>query len=225
MMKHGHGSAPHSDGQIVVPVFPLPNVYLFPGCVMPLHIFEPRYRAMIDDLLDRPGRMVMGTVLEGRVDGDGNPAVLGIGGLGEIGRHERLPDGRYLIWLVGLGRVRIEEVESPKPYRQVRVEPLRETEVANEREPALRKRVQKALALRCPDFPKLPPDLPLTHLVDLLTQKIQMNSSVMQELFCETNLERRAERVLSEHACHPIAPAPAPDQGGGSDSGPSISGS
>jgi ATP-dependent Lon protease len=224
-MKPGHGSSSRSDGQIVVPVFPLPNVYLFPGCVMPLHIFEPRYRAMIDDLLDKPGRMVMGTILEGRVDSDGNPAVLGIGGLGEIGRHERLPDGRYLIWLVGLGRVRIEEVESPRPYRQVRAEPLREIDVVPAREPALRKRVQAALALRCPDFPKLPPDLPLTHLVDLLTQKIRMNASVMQELFCETDLERRTERVLSEHACHPIVSAPAPDEGGSADPGASDCGS
>src|SRR4051794_26480489 len=169
MMKRGQGPSPRADGQLVVPVFPLPNVYLFPGCVMPLHIFEPRYRAMIDDLLDKSGRMVMGTVLEGRVDGDGNPCVLGIGGLGEIGRHERLPDGRYLIWLVGLGRVRIEEVESTHPYRQVRAEPFQEVDVSPDREPELRKRVQAALALRCPDFPKLPPDLPLTHLVDLLT--------------------------------------------------------
>jgi ATP-dependent Lon protease len=207
-MKRGSRPAPDSDAHVVVPVFPLPNVYLFPGCVMPLHIFEPRYRTMIDDLLDRSGRMVMGTELEGRVDDDGKPCVLGIGGLGEIGRHERLPDGRYLIWLVGLGRVRIEEVESSHPYRQVRAEPFQEIDVDPACEPELRKRVKAALALRCPDFPKLPPDLPLTHLVDLLTQKIQLHASVMQELFCECDLAKRTERVLSEHACRPIAPAP-----------------
>jgi Lon protease-like protein len=208
MMKPGSGGTPCSDGQIVVPVFPLPNVYLFPGCVMPLHIFEPRYRAMIEDLLDRPGRLVMGTILDGKSDGDGNPPVLSIGGLGEIGRHERLPDGRFLIWLVGLGRVRIEEVDSRHAYRQVRAEPLQEIPVLPALEPDLRERVQAALKLRCPDFPKLPPDLPLTHLVDLLTQKIQMPSAVMQELFCEPDLARRAERVLAEHACRPIAAKP-----------------
>jgi hypothetical protein len=78
----------------------------------------------------------------------------------------------------------------------------------------LRKRVQAALALRCPDFPKLPPDLPLTHLVDLLTQKIQLQAAVMQELFCECDLERRTERVLAEHACRPVVSAPTPEEPG-----------
>jgi Lon protease-like protein len=209
MMKPtGGGGTPCADGQIVVPVFPLPNVYLFPGCVMPLHIFEPRYRTMIEDLLDRPGRLVMGTILDGKSDDGGNPPVLGIGGLGEIGRHERLPDGRFLIWLVGLGRVRIEEVDSDHAYRQVRAEPLHEIPVTPSLEPDLRARVQAALQLRCPEFSKLPPDLLLTHLVDLLTQKIQLPSSVMQEIFCEPDLARRAERVLSEHAVRPIATKP-----------------
>jgi Lon protease-like protein len=179
---------------------------------MPLHIFEPRYREMIEDLLDKPGRLVMGTILDGQSDGDGNPPVLSIGGLGEIGRHERLPDGRFLIWLVGLGRVRIVEVDSEHPYRQVRAEPLQEIAVSTEREPELRRRVKSALKMRCPDFPKLPPDLPLTHLVDLLTQKIQMPSAVMQELFCEPDLARRTELVLAEHACRPIVSKPAPPE-------------
>jgi Lon protease-like protein len=198
---------------MVVPVFPLPNVYLFPGCVMPLHIFEPRYRTMIEDLLDKPGRLVMGTLLDGDSDCDGSPQVLCIGGLGEIGRHERLPDGRFLIWLVGLGRVKIEEVESDHPYRQVRVEPLEEVGVAPEDEPGLRRRVKSALRMRCPDFKKLPPELPLTHLVDLLTQKIQMPSAVMQDIFCEPDLAARADRVLAEHACRPIVSNPPPEQG------------
>ena len=211
-MTTTRGSSPCSDGQMVVPVFPLPNVDLFPGCVMPLHIFEPRYREMIEDLLDRPGRLVMGTVLEGESDADGKPQVLCVGGLGEIGRHERLPDGRFLIWLVGLGRVKLEEVESTHPYRQVRVEPLQEIAVEPGREARLRSRVKSALKMRCPDFKKLPPDLPLTHLVDLLTQKINMPSAVMQDIFCDPDLARRAERVLAEHICRPIVSSLPPSE-------------
>src|SRR6185436_16317400 len=86
--------------QRIVPLFPLPNVFLYPGCVMPLHIFEPRYRQMIEDQLDGPGQIVMGTVpSEHAADLDGAPPVRPIAGLGEIFRHERLPDGRFLIWL------------------------------------------------------------------------------------------------------------------------------
>ncbi|HEX5054111.1 MAG TPA: LON peptidase substrate-binding domain-containing protein, partial [Planctomycetota bacterium] len=48
-----------------VPIFPLPGAFLFPHQVMPLHVFEPRYREMVEDLLDSPGRLVIGTQLEG----------------------------------------------------------------------------------------------------------------------------------------------------------------
>jgi Lon protease-like protein len=51
-----------------IPVFPLPNVVLFPNVFLPLHIFEPRYRQMIEDLLDGPGQIVMGTVVEEHAD-------------------------------------------------------------------------------------------------------------------------------------------------------------
>ena len=57
------GLEPRDGGNLrVAPLFPLPNVFLFPGCVMPLHVFEPRYRQMVEDLLDGPGQVVMGTL-------------------------------------------------------------------------------------------------------------------------------------------------------------------
>ncbi|HTF88708.1 MAG TPA: LON peptidase substrate-binding domain-containing protein, partial [Planctomycetota bacterium] len=93
---------------ILVPMFPLQDVYLFPGTFIPLHIFEPRYRQMVEDSLDGPGRIVIASPLE---DGTGSfaatPPVHPIAGLGEIARHERLEDGRFMIWLAGLTRVRI----------------------------------------------------------------------------------------------------------------------
>ena len=191
---------------MIVPVFPLPNVFLFPGCVMPLHIFEPRYREMIEDLLDRPGRLVMGTLLGEDADGDGKPAILDVGGLGEIGRHEKLPDGRYLIWMFGLSRVRLREVETTHKYRLVEIEPLVEIEASPEREPVLRERVQAALLSRTPDFLNMPEGVPLSHMVDLLSQRIQLPASVMQELFCEADVALRADRALAEHGRRPVPP-------------------
>ncbi len=193
------------NGPVEVPIFPLPNVFLFPGCVMPLHIFEPRYRQMVQDLLDRHGRLVLGTLVEGSTSQD-VPAVHPIAGLGEIGRHEKLEDGRFLIWLIGLGRVRIEEVSSDRLYRRVRIESVEEWDVPREEEAGLRARVQAALLARCDEFLNLPQGVPLTHLVDLLLQRLQLPSNRMQELFSETDVRRRAEGALGEHARRGLPP-------------------
>jgi len=213
------------NGRVVVPIFPLPNVYLFPGCVMPLHIFEPRYRQMIEDLLDRPGRLVMGTIQEGQTDFASKPAMCPVAGLGEIGRHERLPDGRFLIWLVGISRVRIREVDSDRLYRKVEIQPLEEIDVPRDDAHECRARVQAALLARCPEFLNLPANIPLTHLVDLLLQRLRLPPSCMQDLYVERDLRKRADGALAEHARRPLDPLteepptqepPASDPGGSS---------
>ena len=92
----------------VVPLFPLPNLFLFPGTVMPLHIFEPRYRQMIEDSLDGPGRLVIGTVLEGHQDQLADtPPVHEIAGLGEIA-HQKPPPA---IQLPGIRREPLDKAD------------------------------------------------------------------------------------------------------------------
>jgi len=80
-------------------MMPLPDYYLFPGALVPLHIFEPRFRRMIADLLDTAGRLVLGTLHGQGAPSDYGPPVFPIAGLGEITSHRKLDDGRYLIWL------------------------------------------------------------------------------------------------------------------------------
>ncbi len=193
-------------GPTELPVFPLPGVFLFPGCVMPLHIFEPRYRQMVSDLLDRHGRLVMGTIVDGHSDADGAPKFHDVAGLGEIGRHEELADGRFLIWVIGLGRVRTTEIPSDRLYRRVKIEPLEEWDVPSDEESGLRARVQSALLARCDEFLNLPAGVPLTHLVDLLLQRLQLPATRMQELFSETDLRVRAEGALAEHLRRALPP-------------------
>jgi Lon protease-like protein len=196
------------------PLFPLPNVQLFPGCIMPLHIFEPRYRQMIEDLLDGQGRMVIGTVPDEFVSAlPGSPPIYPVAGLGEIGRHERLPDGRFLIWLVGLSRVRVREVESSRPYRKVSVEMLPEKQVAPTREAELRKALQRAILARCDEFLNLPNEMPLGYLADLLLQKLRLPCERMQELYAETDVERRVCGALREHVRRPVPPPRTPPSG------------
>jgi Lon protease-like protein len=107
-----------------VPVFPLAGAVLFPGAQLPLHIFEPRYRAMIRDAMatDRLIGMVQPKHAPSDAEGDGRatPALFEVGCLGRIGACEELDDGRFNIVLEGLGRFRIaREAKVETPYRQV----------------------------------------------------------------------------------------------------------
>jgi len=189
------------DGSIhLAPLFPLPNVFLFPGCVMPLHVFEPRYRQMVEDLLDGPGQLVMGTLAQAPdAQLSAPPPVRPIAGIGEICRHERLSDGRFLIWLFGLGRVRIREVPSDRLYRRVAIEPFLEIAPPKEREPDLRDRLRKAILARCDGSAQIPAEIPISCLADLLLQRLGLSQPDMEALFEEMDVETRAECGLELH--------------------------
>jgi Lon protease-like protein len=185
----------------VVPLFPLPRVWLFPYVVLPLRIFEPRYRQMVEDSLDGPGRIALGTVLDGHEDElEGSPPIHPLAGLGEIGRHERLANGLFNIWLVGLMRVRVDEEPSDRPYRQVRIEPALEVPVPREREEALRERLLAALTERTESPLNIPPQVPVSNLADLLIPRIPMPHRVVNELYSELDAEKRARLALEQHA-------------------------
>src|SRR5262245_36793886 len=109
----------------LLPIFPLPNVVLFPGVFLPLHIFEGRYREMVADAL--LGDRIIGMTLlrpGWEADYEGQPPVYPIGCSGLITHFERLPDGRYNIVLRGLERFRVVEEDLSRTYRRAVVEPL-----------------------------------------------------------------------------------------------------
>lgn len=104
-------------------LFPLPETQLFPNALLPLHVFEPRYRALARDCLASPGKLMAVAMLEPGFEEtyDGRPPVKAICGVGEILQSHLHPDGRYDILLRGLARVRIvEELPPHEPYRLVR---------------------------------------------------------------------------------------------------------
>lgn len=109
---------------LAVPIFPLPDVTLFPRTLLPLHIFEARYRAMVADALARDRRICMVRLRPGyEAAYAGKPDVHAVGGLGEIVSCERLANGRYDMVLRGEARVRIvQERPSDTLYRLVVVE-------------------------------------------------------------------------------------------------------
>src|SRR5882724_1016968 len=91
-------------------LFPLPNLVCFPQVVQPLHIFEPRYRAMTADALDGDKRIALVLPKPGwEADYEGRPAVHRVACLGKIVADQKLADGRYNLLLRGTTRIRIVE--------------------------------------------------------------------------------------------------------------------
>lgn len=105
-----------------LPIFPLPGVVLLPRARLPLHIFEPRYLAMIDDVLATQGRM-MGMIQPTADEPSGTadrPPVYSVGCAGRVTSFAETEDGRMMISLTGLCRFEVEaELDLQSPYRQI----------------------------------------------------------------------------------------------------------
>ena len=106
---------------LTVPLFPLPGAILFPRSQIPLHIFEPRYREMVKDAIDGPGRIAM--IQPHRLDDDNQAPLYSAGCIGELVGIEELDDGRFNIVLHGSNRFRlVREVTEDSPYRCAEVD-------------------------------------------------------------------------------------------------------
>ena len=104
------------------PLFPLPNVVLFPKGFLPLHVFEPRYRTMMDEVL-RGGQTICMALLKPGWEADyqGAPPVYDTACVGRVVQHQLLPDGRYTVTLRGESKVAIESFAKERPFRVARV--------------------------------------------------------------------------------------------------------
>jgi Lon protease-like protein len=103
-----------------ISIFPLANAVFFPNTILPLNIFELRYKKMVEDSLI--SNKIIGMIQTREVSNSKKPEVFSVGCLGKIDTHTKTADGRYLINLKGLIRFRIlDEVEKKLPYRKFRV--------------------------------------------------------------------------------------------------------
>ncbi len=108
-----------------IPIFPLPDVMLFPGATRPLHIFEARYREMVADALEGDRLIGMVMLRPGyEADYEGRPPVHPVGCVGVIAEATELPDGRYNILLGGLTKFRILSEDDSRAYRLADIEPI-----------------------------------------------------------------------------------------------------
>ncbi|GAA6209267.1 LON peptidase substrate-binding domain-containing protein [Cognatishimia sp. WU-CL00825] len=105
----------------VLPVFPLPGALLLPRARLPLHIFEPRYLAMLDDVLKGPSRQI---AMVQPVPNQADDSVLhGVGCAGRVTHFTETEDGRYMVTLTGVSRFRVvKEVSGFQPYRRCRAD-------------------------------------------------------------------------------------------------------
>jgi len=198
-----------------VPIFPLPTLVLFPHTVAPLHIFEPRYRAMVADALKGDRLIAMALLKPGwEKDYEGAPPVHDVVGVGRILRDERTEDGRYNILLEGLTRARIEELLPPNPYRRAKVRVLSESPA--QPTPGLEKvrlgllAVYASLLSPGPPAPaRLETHMSLGTICDLLAAILDVEVAEKQAILEELEPAARAARTIdmirrSPHAAQPV---------------------
>jgi Lon protease-like protein len=204
----------------LLPIFPLPNVVLFPNVFLPLHIFEPRYREMVADALDSDRMIGMVLLKPGwEHEYEGRPRVYPIGCSGVITHVDRQTDGRYNIVLRGVERFRVLEEDHSRSYRRAVVEPVMERALVPEDRAILRRQRSKLEALVAPAIerhldppgagtgdatsdvasppdPMIPSGMADEDLVNALAQYLDLEPVEKQALLERHCLRSRAESLV-----------------------------
>ncbi|MFQ6048756.1 MAG: LON peptidase substrate-binding domain-containing protein [Phycisphaerae bacterium] len=193
-----------------VPVLPLPNVVLFPRAVLPLHIFEPRYRLMVRDALQGSRLVAMALLREGYQAkyytnvAEIHPVVC----VGRILSHERLDEGKYNLMLQGLCRARVRQEQRDGPYRLAMLEAMvpREPPADGLIHQQLRQALRQAMAQK--PFERISTvrqlqrlidtELSLGQVADLLAYSMVQEVQVKQQLLEQLDVVRRVEQLLAE---------------------------
>ena len=190
-----------------VRLFPLPNLVLFPHVMQPLHIFEPRYRELLEEALAGDRLIAMALLMPGwEGDYEGRPAIHPIACLGRVTVEHRLEDGAYNLLLSGLSRLEIaRELPPTKSFREA------EAVVRPDIDPpdpaagtALHRQLRTAFLRVVDHVPQvveqldqlLGSDLPLGTLTDILSYMVDIDQESKMRLLAEVHVERRAEQLL-----------------------------
>jgi Lon protease-like protein len=151
-----------------IPVMPLPNAILFPRVLLPLYIFEPRYKQMLADCLNGERMFAVALLRKGWEKEGGSPVPHPIAGVGVIRTCVARPDGSANVILEGMARVHVTEYVRLRPYRVARVEPLKST---NEGEAPQRKPLLKMVTQLARARARMGADLPKSVLCALRSVK------------------------------------------------------
>jgi Lon protease-like protein len=186
----------------LLPLFPLPNVVLFPNVFLPLHVFETRYREMVADAL--AGDRLIGMVLlrpGWDRDYEGRPPIYSTGCTGVLTHAERLPDGRFNLVLRGIERFRVLEEDDALTYRRAVVEPLRDQPIgAADRTAILNQRAKLESMVGSKESgagdPRMPASMSDEDLVHALAQYLELEPLEKQALLETPSLRARAESLV-----------------------------
>jgi len=186
-----------------VPIFPLPGAVLFPGALMPLHIFERRYQEMLRDALEADGLIAMALLLEcDKNEYDECPPFHETVCVGHILQHKTLPKGRSNILLVGVGAGKAVATEAGKPYWTAHVDLLGfEPDSASD---AMLRRVYGAVPAGPESFEEMREHLGVlldeaevpSAILSTCAQRAAVTPSEKVSLLEESNLDRRGEQLL-----------------------------
>jgi Lon protease-like protein len=196
------------DGALAeLPIFPLPQVVLFPHSMLPLHVFEPRYRAMLKDCLGTHKLMLVAHIVDAHdEDEHGNPRIAGVAGLGLVVEHHELADGRSNILLHGRARVALEELPFVPPYRRGRavvVSDLATTIGPEERAAllAIASAFTSDLHRMDPSFSfRLPQNVDAATVADVCAHHLIIDANTRQRLLEERDPRQRVHLVTTELA-------------------------
>lgn len=189
-------------------LFPLPNLVLFPHIMQPLHVFEPRYRELLEDALADDRLVTMALLQPGwEADYEGRPPLYPDACLGRVMTHHRLDDGTYNMLLLGLRRVRlVRELEPRRRYREAEVvlREDREDHAHPGRSETTRRRLRAAVLQTLPALGEsgeqldqlLSGGVSLGLLTDLVGYILDIALAEKIALLGELDVERRAERLI-----------------------------
>jgi len=205
-------------------LFPLPNLVLFPNVVQPLHVFEPRYRDLVEEAWEEDGLITMATLEPGwEQDYEGRPPLAPVACLSRVVVRYRLDGGAYNVLLVGLRRVRLlRELPAIKTFREAEVQICEDFYPADHTgsTTALGRKLRKAFLQILPDLPQAQDQLDqlfsshlsLGTLTDVIGYMLDIDLQQKELLLAEPNVRRRAELLL-EHLSQAAADG-SPDSAG-----------
>ncbi|MBZ0257853.1 LON peptidase substrate-binding domain-containing protein [bacterium] len=196
-----------SDFSGQAPVFPLPHVVQFPKTMLPLHIFEERYQAMLETALDGEKMIAMGVLKPGWEENySGNPDLYSTVCLGSIVQHEPMEDGRSNIILYGLSRAKIQKIITPRPFRTAKIQLLKD-QYDGLNPDSLEDKKKRILELygefviefadNGVNYPTLSDaDFSLGSLTDAVSAVLGLNAENMVYLLEELNVDKRAQFII-----------------------------
>ncbi len=195
-----------------VRLFPLPNLVMFPHVIQPLHIFEPRYREMTEDALASDKLLAMAVLEPGWEDhNEGHPPLHPVACLGRIATHERMPDGRFNLLLLGVRRVTLfRELPRERLYREAEAHLLDEVYPLANQAPreqlrsrllaAFREKVSRLVQGQEQLEKLLAMDIPLGTLTDLVAYTLDFDIPFKARMLAESNVDRRAAALIEQLA-------------------------